>query len=68
VRYTGASVTFNLAGILGASLAPYLATYLAAHFGLIYVGYYLAGVGAVTLVALLLIREGQRSGHGAGHP
>jgi hypothetical protein len=35
---------------------------------LIYVGYYLAGVGAVTLVALLLIREGQRSGHGAGHP
>jgi len=57
VRYTGASVTFNLAGILGASLAPYLATYLAAHFGLIYVGYYLAGVGVVTLVALLLIRE-----------
>jgi MFS family permease len=68
VRYTGASVTFNLAGILGGALAPYLATYLAAHFGLIYVGYYLAGVGAVTLVALLLIREGQRSGHGAGHP
>jgi metabolite-proton symporter len=57
VRYTGASVAFNLAGILGASLAPYLATYLAAHFGLIYVGYYLAGVGLVTLVALLLIRE-----------
>jgi metabolite-proton symporter len=57
VRYTGASVTFNLAGILGASLAPYLATYLAAHFGLHYVGYYLAGVGVVTLAALLLIRE-----------
>src|SRR3569833_2810162 len=57
VRYTGASVTFNLAGILGASLAPYLATYLAAHFGLVYVGWYLAGVAVVTLVALLLIRE-----------
>jgi len=57
VRYTGASVTFNFAGILGASLAPYLATYLAAHFGLIYVGYYLAGVGVVALVALLLIGE-----------
>jgi metabolite-proton symporter len=57
VRYTGASVTFNLAGILGASLAPYLATYLASHYGLMYVGYYLAGVSLVTLVALLLIEE-----------
>ena len=30
VRYTGASVAFNLAGILGASIAPYLATWLKA--------------------------------------
>ena len=29
VRYTGSSLTFNLAGIFGASLAPYAATYLA---------------------------------------
>jgi metabolite-proton symporter len=57
VRYTGASLTFNLAGIVGASVAPYLATYLAAHYGLAYVGYYLAMVGTVTLLALLLIRE-----------
>jgi metabolite-proton symporter len=57
VRYTGASLTFNLAGIVGASIAPYLATYLAAHYGLAYVGYYLAVVGVVTLVAWLLIRE-----------
>ncbi len=58
VRYTGASLTFNLAGIVGASLAPYLATYLATHYGLAYVGYYLAGVGVVTLVALVLLDEG----------
>jgi metabolite-proton symporter len=57
VRYTGASLTFNLAGILGASLAPYIATYLAKQYGLAYVGYYLALVGLVTLVALLLIKE-----------
>jgi len=57
VRYTGASLTFNLAGILGGSLAPYLATSLASHYGLNYVGYYVAVVGVVTLVALLLIRE-----------
>src|SRR6266849_790260 len=29
VRYSGSSLTFNLAGIFGASLAPYAATYLA---------------------------------------
>jgi metabolite-proton symporter len=57
VRYTGASLSFNLAGIVGASVAPYLATYLAAHYGLAYVGYYLSAVGVVTLLAWLLIRE-----------
>jgi metabolite-proton symporter len=59
VRYTGASLTFNFAGILGASLAPYLATWLATHYGLAYVGYYLTAAGAVTLIALLLIRSPQ---------
>ena len=57
VRYTGASLTFNLAGIVGASLAPYIATYLARSYGLAYVGYYLSFVGLVTLVALVLIKE-----------
>ncbi len=53
VRYTGASMAFNLAGIVGASLAPYLATWLATRYGLPAVGLYLAVVGIVTLVALL---------------
>ena len=53
VRYTGASMAFNLAGIVGASLAPYLATWLATRYGLPAVGLYLAVVGVVTLVALL---------------
>src|SRR5439155_16238404 len=34
VRYTGCSLTFNMAGIFGASLAPYIATSLATRFGL----------------------------------
>jgi len=38
VRYTGASMTFNLAGILGASLAPFAATWLASKYGLPAVG------------------------------
>ncbi len=55
VRYTGASLTFNLAGIVGASLAPYIATWLAANFGIAYVGYYLSAAGVVTLAAWLMI-------------
>jgi metabolite-proton symporter len=56
VRYTGASLTFNLAGILGASLAPYAATWLATNLGLQYVGYYLSGAALISLVALLLVK------------
>jgi metabolite-proton symporter len=57
VRYTGSSLAFNLAGILGASLAPYIATWLAKTYGLQYVGYYLAASAILTLLGLLLIRE-----------
>jgi metabolite-proton symporter len=55
VRYTGTSLSFNLAGILGASLAPPIATLLATHYGVAYVGYYLSLAGLVTLIALLKI-------------
>ena len=57
VRYTGASLTFNFAGILGASLAPYAATWLAHHHGLAYVGYYQSVAGLITLLALLSMRK-----------
>jgi MFS family permease len=56
VRYTGTSLAFNFAGILGASLAPSIATSLASRFGIAYVGYYLSAAGLVTLVALFLIK------------
>ncbi|WP_101926949.1 MULTISPECIES: MFS transporter [Luteimonas] len=56
VRYTGASLAFNLAGIFGASLAPYVATALATRFGLHYVGFYLAAAAALSLLALLALR------------
>ena len=57
VRYTGSSLAFNFAGILGASLAPYIATYLAKTYGLQYVGYYLSTSAVLTLIGLLAIRE-----------
>jgi MFS family permease len=53
VRYTGASLAFNMAGIFGASLAPYLATWLAKTYGLAYVGYYLSAAAVLTMLALL---------------
>ena len=52
VRYTGSSLAFNLAGILGASIAPFTATWLATHWGLIAVGGYLALAGALGLWGL----------------
>ena len=57
VRYTGSSLTFNLAGIFGASFAPYIATWLAGTFGLAYVGYYLSAAAGLTLVGLLATPE-----------
>ena len=57
VRYTGSSLAFSFAGILGASLAPYIATWLARKYGLQYVGYYLTASAVLSFVGLLLIRE-----------
>jgi MFS family permease len=57
VRYSGSSLTFNLAGIAGASLAPYAATWLATTYGLHTVGYYLSGSAALSMLGLALTRE-----------
>ncbi|PWV55197.1 MULTISPECIES: MFS transporter [Nocardiopsis] len=57
VRYTGASAAYNLASLLGASFAPYIATWLAGTFGLAWVGGYLIVVGTITLGALIVSRE-----------
>jgi metabolite-proton symporter len=57
VRYSGSSLTFNLAGIFGASLAPYAATYLANRYGLQSVGYYLSIAALLSMAGLLASRE-----------
>jgi metabolite-proton symporter len=61
VRYTGSSLAFSMAGILGASLAPYIATWLAKKYGLQYVGYYLTASAVLTFVGLMLIPETKNS-------
>jgi len=57
VRYTGASLAFTLAGILGGSLTPYFATSIAKNYGLQYVGYYLCAAALLSCVALLFAKS-----------
>ncbi|MGK2285054.1 MFS transporter [Pedomonas sp. V897] len=56
VRYTGASMTFNIGGIIGGSLTPMIAQVLAAKGGLMPVGLYLAAAGVISLVALIPLK------------
>ena len=56
VRYTGANATYNIGGILGASLAPYVAQLLLIRGGLSFVGLYITVAAAVSFIALLLVR------------
>ena len=58
MRYSGSSLTFNMAGIFGASLAPYASRPTwPRDYGLQYVGYYLSGAAMLSLVGLLATRE-----------
>lgn len=57
VRYTGSALAFNLAGILGASFAPLIASNLAKDFGIQAVGYYLMAVSIISFIAFMFIRE-----------
>ena len=63
VRYTGSSLAFNLAGIFGASLAPYVATWLATSHGLQWVGYYLSASAVLSFIGLYLSPETQDRSH-----
>lgn len=53
VRYTGSSIAFNVSGILGASLAPYIATWLQLHHGIESVGYYLLAAALISLYCMV---------------
>jgi MFS family permease len=57
VRYTGASIAFNVGGILGGGLAPAIAQALADRGGLFPVGLYLSGAALVSFLALLPLRR-----------
>ncbi|WP_375270699.1 MFS transporter [Sphingomonas sp.] len=59
VRYTGVSLAFNMAGIIGGGLTPVAAQWLVQRGGLAWVGGYLAVLSLTSLAALLLMREGR---------
>jgi MFS family permease len=52
LRYTGASFSFNLGGILGGALAPIVATWLIARHGVALVGLYMSAAAAISLAGL----------------
>ena len=57
VAYSGASVAYSLGGILGASLAPYIAVQLQAWGGLAWVGYYISGAALISFIAIWTMPE-----------
>ncbi len=57
VRYTGASMAFNIGGVLGGALTPLAAQTMADRGGLKAVGLYLVAAAAISLAALLAIRS-----------
>jgi MFS family permease len=56
VRYTGASVAFNVGGVIGGGFTPIVAASLAAE-GLDLVGIYLSAAAALSFIALMLLRK-----------
>jgi MFS family permease len=57
VRYTGAGLSYNLGGILGASSAPFMSQLLVDNGGLVWVGYYVSAMALVSFIAIMTMKE-----------
>ena len=57
VRYSGAGLSYNLAAIAGGAFAPTIASALVMNFGIQALGWYMGGMAALALVALVFFRE-----------
>ena len=57
VRYTGSGIAYNVSSILGAAVAPFIATWLVREFNVNYVGYYLIIVCFISLIAIVVMKE-----------
>ena len=57
VRYTGAGLAYNLGGIFGASTAPFVSQLLVDNGGLVWVGYYVSAMAAISLMAVFFMQD-----------
>jgi len=57
VRYTGSGISYSMASILGAAIAPFIALWLSSRYGVAAVGGYLAVAASVSLTAAVLMPE-----------
>lgn len=57
VRYSGASLAYNLGGVLGGAVSPLIATRLQAGFGSSSVGWYVSAMAVVSLLCVLALPE-----------
>jgi len=57
VRYTGASISYNIGGIIGASVAPFIAQMLVEQGGLGWVGYYVSVAALLSFIAVYSMKE-----------
>ncbi len=60
VRYSGASLSYQLASVLAGGLAPFIATYLLATWGTLAVASYMMLLSAITVAAAYLAPETHR--------
>ncbi|MGI5467880.1 MFS transporter [Streptomyces sp. CA-132043] len=57
VRYSGASLAYNLGGVLGGAVSPLIATRLQSAFGSSSVGWYVSAMAVVSLLCVLALPE-----------
>ena len=57
VRYSGATLGYQVGAIVGGALAPTIATLLWLEFGTIYVSIYIAVASLLTLISVYLLTE-----------
>ncbi|WP_245654304.1 MFS transporter [Streptomyces violens] len=57
VRYSGASLAYNLGGVLGGAVSPLIATRLQSAFGSSSVGWYVSAMAVISLLCVLVLPE-----------
>ncbi|OYO09282.1 MFS transporter [Enemella evansiae] len=62
VRYSGASLSYQIAAVFGGGIAPLVATALLGSFGsTFYISLYVAGLAVISLIAVLALRFGSHA-------